>query len=203
MGLGLEVLIVFLLILVNGVFAMSELALVSARRARLAVLERKRLPGATKARELAEDPQRFLPTVQVGITLVSMLTGVVGGARIAADVQDWLAEIPVLAPAAGTLALGAGGDRDHLPDHGARRTGAEAHRAAPSGVPGRQGSAGDRLDGALRRSRGLAAGDIVRRGAAPVGPASRAAPDRDGRGAEGAAGRGRAGRHPGDRGARS
>jgi putative hemolysin len=106
MGLGLEVLIVFLLILVNGVFAMSELALVSARRARLAVLERKRLPGATKARELAEDPQRFLPTVQVGITLVSMLTGVVGGARIAADVQDWLAEIPVLAPAAGTLALG-------------------------------------------------------------------------------------------------
>jgi putative hemolysin len=106
MGLGLEVLIVFLLILVNGVFAMSELALVSARRARLAVLERKRLPGATKARELAEDPQRFLPTVQVGITLVSMLTGVVGGARIAADVQYWLAEIPMLAPAAGTLALG-------------------------------------------------------------------------------------------------
>src|SRR5262249_5446341 len=103
-GLGLEVLIVFLLILVNGVFAMSELALVSARRARLAVLERKGLPGAAKARELADDPQRFLPTVQVGITLVSMLTGVFGGARIAADVQDWLADIPMLA-AAGTRAL--------------------------------------------------------------------------------------------------
>ena len=63
---------------------MSELALVSARRARLAVLERKGVAGAARARSLAEDPQRFLPTVQVGITLVAVLTGVFGGARIAA-----------------------------------------------------------------------------------------------------------------------
>ena len=69
---------------------MSELALVSVRRARLAVLERKGVTGAPAARALAEDPQRFLPTVQVGITLVSVFTGVFGGARIAAQLQPWL-----------------------------------------------------------------------------------------------------------------
>src|SRR5487761_2526206 len=73
MGIGLEILIVLLLIILRGLSALSELALVSARRARLAVLERKGIKGATRARELAGDPQRFLPTVQVGITLVAML----------------------------------------------------------------------------------------------------------------------------------
>ncbi len=101
----LQILIVLLLILLNGVFAMSELALISARRARLAVLERKGLAGAATARHLAEDPQRFLPTVQVGITLVGVFTGVFGGARIASHLERWLARFPDLAPAAGTLSL--------------------------------------------------------------------------------------------------
>ena len=105
MELGFESLIVLLLIFLNGLFSMTEMALVSARRTRLMVLERKGVTGATTARMLAEDPQRFLPTVQVGITLVSVLTGVVGGARIAAHIQDWLLTVPFLAPAAGTLAL--------------------------------------------------------------------------------------------------
>jgi putative hemolysin len=105
MAIGLQILIVLLLILLNGVFAMSELALVSARRARLAVLERKGLAGAATARYLAEDPQRFLPTVQVGITLVSVFTGVFGGARIAAHLEQWLARFPDLAPVAGSLSL--------------------------------------------------------------------------------------------------
>ena len=82
MGLALELLIILLLIVLNGVFAMSELALVSVRKARLLVMERQGVPGASKARQLADDPQRFLPTVQVGITLVSVLAGVFGGARI-------------------------------------------------------------------------------------------------------------------------
>ncbi len=119
MGIGLEIIIVLLLIGVNGVFAMSELALASVRRARLAVLERKGVPGAAKARELAGDPQRFLPTVQIGITLVSMLTGVFGGARIAGDVEAWLARVPVLAPVAETLVIRTGGRGDDLPDAGA------------------------------------------------------------------------------------
>ncbi|MDR3536060.1 MAG: hemolysin family protein [Acetobacteraceae bacterium] len=105
MSIGIEVVVILLLIVVNGLFSMSELALVSVRRARLAVLERKGVAGAAAARNLAEDPQRFLPTVQVGITLVSVLTGVFGGARIAAHLQYWLATIPALAPAAETLAL--------------------------------------------------------------------------------------------------
>ncbi len=105
MGLGLEILVVLLLIALNGLFSMSELALVSARRARLAVLERKGVAGAGLARRLAEDPQLFLPTVQVGITLVAVLTGVFGGARIAVHVQEWIASIPVLEPAAETLSL--------------------------------------------------------------------------------------------------
>jgi putative hemolysin len=105
MGLGLEILVVLLLIVLNGLFSMSELALVSARRARLAVLERKGVAGASLARRLAEDPQRFLPTVQVGITLIAVLTGVFGGARIAVHVEAWLSGIPLLAPAAETLSL--------------------------------------------------------------------------------------------------
>ena len=62
-------------------------------------------PGAAAPARGTGDPQRFLPTVQIGITLVSMLTGVFGGARIAGDVQAWFARIPSLAPLAETLSL--------------------------------------------------------------------------------------------------
>ena len=105
METGFEILFILLLILLNGLFSMSELALVSVRRARLAVLERKGVPGATAARALSEDPQRFLPTIQVGITLVSVLTGVFGGARIAAHLQSWLETFPSMVPLAETLSL--------------------------------------------------------------------------------------------------
>lgn len=106
MGFGFEIVVVLLLTGLNGLFAMGELALVSARRARLAVLERKGVPGAGKARELAEDPQLFLPTVQVGITLVSVVAGVFGGARISAKLASALEEIPSLKPFAEEIALG-------------------------------------------------------------------------------------------------
>ncbi len=106
MNIGLEILIILLLIVVNGLFAMSELALVSVRRARLAVMEKKSYPGAARARALADDPHRFLPTVQVGITLVSVLTGVFGGANVAAHLKEWLETIPRAAPFADSLSLG-------------------------------------------------------------------------------------------------
>ncbi len=101
----IEILVVLLLILLNGLFAMSELALVSARRARLAVLEREGVPGAGIARRLAEDPQHFLPTVQVGITLVSILAGVFGGSHLAASLQPSIAEIAYIGPFAETISL--------------------------------------------------------------------------------------------------
>ncbi|HVZ08067.1 hemolysin family protein [Rhodopila sp.] len=106
MELGLEAAIILLLIVLNGLFSLSELALVSARRARLAVLARKRVRGAAAAQTLSEDPQRFLPTVQVGITLISVLTGVFGGARIAAHIQRWLETEPAIGAYAESLALG-------------------------------------------------------------------------------------------------
>jgi putative hemolysin len=106
MTLGLEAVIILLLIILNGLFSLSELALVSVRRARLAVLERKGVKGAAAARALSDDPQRFLPTVQVGITLVSVLTGVFGGARITAHLQVWLEQFPSVARFAESLALG-------------------------------------------------------------------------------------------------
>ncbi|MFL5254854.1 MAG: hemolysin family protein [Rhodopila sp.] len=106
MTLGLEAAILLLLIIINGLFALSELALVSVRRARLAVLERKGVRGAAAARTLSDDPQRFLPTVQVGITLVSVLTGVFGGARITSHLQAWLEQFPLVARFAESLALG-------------------------------------------------------------------------------------------------
>jgi putative hemolysin len=85
----LEIVIVALLILINGFFALSEMAVVTARKAKL-----KQLAGdsrrAQAALELAEHPERFLSTVQVGITLIGILNGVFGGAAIGARVAGWL-----------------------------------------------------------------------------------------------------------------
>jgi putative hemolysin len=106
MNIGFEILIILLLIVVNGLFSMSELALVSARRARLAVMEKKAVSGAHAARALADDPHRFLPTIQVGITLVSVLTGVFGGANVARQLKAWLEAMPRIAPFADSLSLG-------------------------------------------------------------------------------------------------
>ena len=100
-----EIGIALLLILLNGLFALSEMAMVSIRRARLMVLERKGVPGASVALALSDDPQRFLPTVQVGMTLVGILTGTFGGARLAGRLEPILARSTVLAPFAGELAL--------------------------------------------------------------------------------------------------
>src|SRR5690242_10160299 len=98
MDIALEFVVILILIVLNGMFAMSELALISARRARLLVLERKGIAGAALASALAEDPQRFLPTVQVGITLVGILAGVFGGARISGHLAEWLKLFPYMQP---------------------------------------------------------------------------------------------------------
>jgi putative hemolysin len=94
----MEILIVLLLVIINGVFAMSEIAVVSARKARL---QRWASEGNSKARsalELANDPNHFLSTVQVGITLVGVLVGAFGQATIAEQLTAQLHRIPWLAP---------------------------------------------------------------------------------------------------------
>lgn len=85
-----DVAVIAVLVLLNGVFAMSELAIVSSREARLVAAERKGSSGARVARELAADSGRFLSTVQIGITLISILAGAYSGASLGAPVGDRL-----------------------------------------------------------------------------------------------------------------
>nr|WP_291656447.1 hemolysin family protein [Bosea sp. (in: a-proteobacteria)] len=85
-----EILIVVALTIVNGLLAMSELAVVSSRPARLKVLSDQGSKGATTAMRLAEDPGRFLSTVQIGITLVGVLSGAFSGATLGARLSEWL-----------------------------------------------------------------------------------------------------------------
>lgn len=94
-----------LLILINAGFAMAEMALVSSRKAALALFAQKQVRGAGRARRLAEAPDRFLPTVQIGITAISVLTGVVGGAQLAAALTPVLRRVAPLAPIAASLSL--------------------------------------------------------------------------------------------------
>ncbi len=96
MNIGLEILVIFLLILLNGFFAMSETAVYAARRARLQHRANEGDPKARQALNLAENPSRFLPTVQIGITLIGVLTGAVGGAVIADALAAQIAKIPAL-----------------------------------------------------------------------------------------------------------
>jgi putative hemolysin len=100
----LEILVVLGLVLLNGYFAMSELAVVSARPARLEALARKGARGTRLALALARDPGRMLSTVQIGITLVGIIAGAFGGARLAEPLDDALARVPALAPLSAELA---------------------------------------------------------------------------------------------------
>jgi putative hemolysin len=93
------------LILLNGVFAMSEIALVSSRRARLAQLVEGGQRGAARALELSADPTKFLSTVQVGITSIGILSGAVGESAIADRIRVVFEAVALMAPYAPTLAL--------------------------------------------------------------------------------------------------
>src|SRR5258707_1365621 len=86
----MEIAILFFLILVNGAFAMSEIALVTARRARLQKAVEEGDKGAATAIELGTEPTRFLSTVQIGITSIAILNGIVGEAVFAEPLSHWL-----------------------------------------------------------------------------------------------------------------
>jgi putative hemolysin len=86
----MEILLLTALIVLNGVFAMSEIALVTARRARLARLAEAGDSSAAMAMKLHDDPTRFLSTVQIGITSISILNGIVGEAVLAEPLSRWL-----------------------------------------------------------------------------------------------------------------
>jgi putative hemolysin len=102
-----EILIVVILTVVNGVLAMSELAVVSSRPARLKVLSDQGSKGAATALRLAENPGRFLSTVQIGITLVGVLSGAFSGATLGARLSGFLVEQGLSRALADALGVGA------------------------------------------------------------------------------------------------
>jgi putative hemolysin len=102
----LEILIVLTLTLVNGVLAMSELAVVSSRTARLRVMADNGSRGAATAIRLAEEPGRFLSSVQIGITLVGILAGAFSGATLGLRAATALQDAGLSAPLAQTLGVG-------------------------------------------------------------------------------------------------
>jgi putative hemolysin len=91
----LEIAIVVLLVVINGVFALSELAIVSARRARLQAMAAAGKRGAARALALAADPGRFLSTVQIGITAVGLIAGAYSGATLSLALDEYLEELGV------------------------------------------------------------------------------------------------------------
>jgi putative hemolysin len=102
----LEILIIFLLLITNGVFAMAEIAMVSSRKARLQQLAEAGNTQARAALALATNPNQFLATVQIGITLVGILAGAFGGTTIGEEIAARLNEIPFLAPYGETIGIG-------------------------------------------------------------------------------------------------
>ena len=100
-----EIVIVIVLILINGLFSMSEMAIVSARKHRLQQKAEDGNKGAAKALELAKNPNRFFSTAQIGITLIGILSGAFGGATIANHIGLEISKVPWLAPYSGGIGV--------------------------------------------------------------------------------------------------
>jgi len=101
----IEIIIVLLLIVLNGFFAMSELAVVNSRRGRLEQLAEQGQSGARAALALADDPKSFLARVQIGVTFTAIVAGTFSGATLASRLQDFLLSYPVVGPYAQTISI--------------------------------------------------------------------------------------------------
>lgn len=93
------------LIFFNGILAMGELALISSRKTRLVTMQRQGIRGTDRALRLMDNPQSFLPTIQIGITLVSILEGAFGGVKVESYLGCWLRQIPFLGIFADNLSI--------------------------------------------------------------------------------------------------
>jgi putative hemolysin len=102
----MEILIIFFLILLNGVFSMSEIALISARKNRLETAAKKGNKNAQIALDLSNSPNKFLSTVQIGITLIGILTGIYSGDKITKDVETFILGFEILKPFAHSFSVG-------------------------------------------------------------------------------------------------
>src|SRR5690606_5744385 len=102
----MEIIIIFFLILLNGVFSMSEIALISARKNRLENAAKKGNASAVTALDLAKSSYKFLSTVQSGITLIGILTGIFSGNIIRSDVEAFVGCFAALQLYAEPVAVG-------------------------------------------------------------------------------------------------
>ncbi|MBA0885305.1 hemolysin family protein [Flavobacterium undicola] len=102
----MELFIILFLILLNGLFSMSEIALISARKSRLENSAKKGNNSAQIALDLANSPNKFLSTVQIGITLIGILTGIFSGDKITTDVEVFVSGFEILKPQAHSIAVG-------------------------------------------------------------------------------------------------
>ena len=105
-AIAIEFVVILVLLVANGLFSMAEIALVSARKSRLRKLAAEGDTRARVALELAESPNRFLSTVQVGITLVGVFTGAYAGATLSRALADLFRAVPALSGVADAVALG-------------------------------------------------------------------------------------------------
>jgi putative hemolysin len=101
----MEILIVLFLILLNGIFSMSEIAMVSSRKSRLETEAKKGDKAAKKVLELSRNPGKFLSTVQIGITLIGLLTGIYSGEKIEDDLVNYLNQFEYLKQFSKTIAI--------------------------------------------------------------------------------------------------
>jgi len=104
-NIGINLLVIALLLVVNGILAMSETALLSVRKARLQHSVNEGDQRAQTALQLIENPNRFLSTIQIGITLIDVLVGAIGGAAVATFLGELVSKIPALEPFSGAISL--------------------------------------------------------------------------------------------------
>jgi putative hemolysin len=102
----MEILIIIALVLLNGLFSMAEMALVSSRKFKLELEKKKGSDGAQSALDLSENPTKFLSTVQIGITLIGILLGVYSGDNLTDDMMRFLVQFEWIAPYAKTVSVG-------------------------------------------------------------------------------------------------
>lgn len=103
--MGIEVFVLIILILANGVFSMSEIAVFSSRKSRLESMAKKGDPLAKLVLKLSSQPTKFLSTIQIGITTISIMAGVYGGAQFTDNLEAWLNTIPGIGESVHVIAL--------------------------------------------------------------------------------------------------
>ena len=101
----MDLLVLLLLVILNGLFAMSEIAVISSRDARLQKLANEGRRGAGSALALKSNPTAFLSTIQVGITMVGIMSGAIGENALVEPLKSWLDSWPVVQPYAQPIAL--------------------------------------------------------------------------------------------------